>query len=105
GDPDHYSNRYTGSQDNGGVHINSGINNKAAYLLAEGGTHHGVTVNGIGRQDTAKIYYHALTHYLTPYSNFSAMRQAAVHSATDLFGANSPQVAAVNAAYSAVGVN
>lgn len=104
GDPDHYSKRYTGSQDNGGVHINSGINNKAAYLLAEGGTHYGVNVNGIGREDTAKIYYHALTHYLTPYSNFSAMRRAAIQSATDLFGASSKQVKSVQAAYDAVGV-
>lgn len=104
GDPDHYSKRYTGSQDNGGVHINSGINNKAAYLLAEGGTHYGVTVQGIGRTDTAKIYYHALTYYLTPYSNFSAMRRAAIQAATDLFGANSDQVRSVIAAYDAVGV-
>lgn len=49
GDPDHYSKRYTGSSDNGGVHTNSGIINKQAYLLANGGTHYGVTVNGIGK--------------------------------------------------------
>lgn len=104
GDPDHYSKRYTGTQDNGGVHINSGINNKAAYLLAEGGTHYGVTVSGIGRDAAAKIYYHALTHYLTPYSNFSAMRNAAIQSAADLFGAGSPEVEAVMDAYDAVGV-
>ena len=38
GDPDHYSKRYTGTSDNGGVHTNSGIINKQAYLLANGGT-------------------------------------------------------------------
>ncbi|MDT2255434.1 M4 family metallopeptidase [Paenibacillus larvae] len=59
---------YTGPFDNGGVHINSGINNKAFYLLAEGGTHRGVTVSGIGRDEAVEIYYHALTHYLTPYA-------------------------------------
>lgn len=37
GDPDHYSERYTGTGDNGGVHINSGIPNHAYYLLVEGG--------------------------------------------------------------------
>ena len=37
GYPDHYSKRYTGTADNGGVHINSSINNKAAYLVSEGG--------------------------------------------------------------------
>ncbi len=37
GYPDHYNKRYTGTADNGGVHINSSINNKAAYLVSEGG--------------------------------------------------------------------
>ena len=34
GDPDNYANRYTGTADNGGVHINSGIANYWYYLLA-----------------------------------------------------------------------
>ena len=38
GYPDHYSKRYIGTKDNGGVHINSSINNKAAYLVSEGDT-------------------------------------------------------------------
>ena len=54
GDPDHYSKRYTGTSDNGGVHTNSGIINKA-YLLANGGTHYGVTVNGIGKDKVGAI--------------------------------------------------
>lgn len=33
GDPDNYANRYTGTADNGGVHINSGIANYWYYLL------------------------------------------------------------------------
>ena len=37
GDPDHYSERYTGTSDNGGVHTNSGIPNHAYYLLVNGG--------------------------------------------------------------------
>ena len=55
GDPDHYSKRYTGTGDNGGVHTNSGIINKAAYLLANGGTHYGVTVNGIGKDKVERF--------------------------------------------------
>ena len=105
GDPDHYSVRYTGTQDNGGVHINSGIGNKAAYLLSQGGTHYGVKVTGIGTAKTGKIYYRALTQYLTPSSNYSQLRSAAVQAATDLYGAGSAEVASVNAAYNAVGVN
>ncbi|MCM3269523.1 M4 family metallopeptidase [Paenibacillus elgii] len=102
--PDHYSKLYRGSDDNGGVHTNSGINNKAFYLLAQGGTHYGVTVNGIGRSDAEKIMYKTLTLYLTPSSNFAAIRAAAIQAATDLFGANSTQVNSVKAAYGAVGV-
>ncbi|AHD05592.1 M4 family metallopeptidase [Paenibacillus larvae] len=104
GQPDHYSNRYKGPSDNGGVHTNSGINNKAYYLLAQGGTHKGITIDGIGRDNAVNIYYHALVYYLTPNSNFSAMRAAAIQSATDLFGADSSEVDSVNKAYDAVGV-
>lgn len=104
GYPDHYSKRYTGSADNGGVHINSSINNKAAYLIAQGGTHYGVTVTGIGKDKMEKIYYRALDLYLTSSSNFSSMRQAAIRAATDLYGAGSTAVTAVTKAYDAVGI-
>jgi len=90
--------------DNGGVHINSSINNKAAYLVSEGGTHYGVKVTGVGREATEKIYYRALSKYLTANSNFKMMRQAALQAATDLYGQNSKEVQAVTKAYDAVGV-
>ena len=38
GDPDHYSLRFRGAQDNGGVHTNSMIAGHAFYLAVEGGT-------------------------------------------------------------------
>lgn len=104
GYPDHYSKRYTGEEDNGGVHINSSINNKAAYLISEGGTHYGVTTQGVGREATEQIYYRALTKYLTATSDFSAMRQAAIQAASDLYGKDSKEVKAVEDAYQAVGV-
>ncbi|WP_082804731.1 M4 family metallopeptidase [Rossellomorea vietnamensis] len=106
--PDHYDDRYLGDLDNGGVHINSSINNKAAYLLTDGGTHHGVEVTGIGKAKAEKIYYRALTLYLTATSGFSEMRQAAIQAARDLYpdrnGESSAEVKAVEAAYDAVGV-
>jgi len=105
GDPDHYSVRYTGTQDNGGVHINSGIVNKAAYLLASGGSHYGVSVQGIGVMEMGDIYYRALTVYLTPTSNFSSLRQAVVQSAKDLHGATSTQAVAAAKSFDAVGIN
>ncbi|MFI8706810.1 M4 family metallopeptidase [Bacillus sp. NPDC077411] len=103
-DPDHYSKRYTGTSDNGGVHTNSGIINKAAYLLANGGTHYGVTVNGIGKDKVGAIYYRANTVYLTESATFSQARAGLVQAAADLYGANSAEVAAVKQSYDAVGV-
>ena len=105
GDPDHYSKRYTGTQDYGGVHWNSGIGNKAVYLLANGGSHYGVSVSAIGNDKVGKIFYRTLTQYLTPNSTYSHYRASAVQAATDLYGASSSEVASVKAAFSAVGVN
>ena len=103
-DPDHYSKRYTGTGDNGGVHINSGIINKAAYLLAKGGTHYEIAVTGIGNEKVGQIYYRANTVYLTASSTFSQARAALVQSAADLYGAGSPEVNAVNKSFDAVGI-
>ncbi|HHT7180424.1 M4 family metallopeptidase [Bacillus anthracis] len=104
GYPDHYRHYYPTPYDNGGVHINSSINNKAAYLMSEGGWHFGVEVNGVGREATEKIYYRALSKYLTAKSNFKMMRQAALLAAEDLYGKNSKEVQAVTKAYDAVGI-
>lgn len=107
--PDHYDQRYLGTQDNGGVHINSSINNKAAHLITAGGTHYGVTVNGIGKAKAEKIFYRTLTLYLTSSSDFSQMRQAVTQAARDLYpdknGQPSVEVQAVTNAYDAVGVH
>lgn len=105
GDPDHYSKRYRGSNQNYLVHTNSGIINKAAYLISEGGTHYGVTVNGIGKEKLGNIFYRALTQYLTESATFSQMRAAALQAATDLYGAASAEVISVGKAFDAVGVN
>lgn len=105
-DPDHYSERYTGTADSGGVHINSGIPNHAFYLASVGGTHHlsGVTVTGIGTTDAAKIWYRSLTVYMTASTNFSGARTAMLNSATDLFGSASAQYNTIATTWCAVGV-
>jgi thermolysin len=104
-DPDHYSERYTGTADNGGVHINSGIANKAFYLVAKGGSHHlGGTMTGIGPDDAAKIWYRALTSFMTSSTNFAGARTATLNAATALFGNTSTQYNAVCQAWSMVGV-
>jgi Zn-dependent metalloprotease len=105
-DPDHYSERYTGSADSGGVHINSGISNKAFYLAAVGGTHHlsGVTVTGMGTTDAARIWYSANANYMTSGTNFSGARTATLNAATAIFGGASAQYNSTANAWCAVGV-
>lgn len=82
------------SQDNGGVHINSGIPNRAAALI----------IQGLGTDTTERIYYRALSNYLTRNSQFGDARNALVRAATDLFGAGSNEVAVVEQAYDDVGI-
>ncbi len=103
--PDHYAERYTGTQNNGGVHINSGIPNHAFYLLAVGGTHRrGGSLSGIGADAAGRIWYRALTTYLTSSSNFAAARTATTRAAQDLFGSTSDHALAVQNAWCLVGV-
>ena len=110
GDPDHYSRRFTGSDDNGGVHINSGIVNQAFFLAVEGGANRtsGVAVQGVGggsREQMERVFYRAFTQMLPASATFSMARAATIQSARDLFGAGSAAERAVTGAWTAVGVN
>ncbi len=62
GDPDRIGSvlYWTDIADNGGVHINSGVVNKAAFLIADGGTFNGQTVTGIGLTKSAWLWYQTL---------------------------------------------
>ena len=61
--PDRYSARHIlpvlSTFDNGGVHINAGITNKAHFLMAAGGTFNGRTVVGMGRTKMGRIVHRA----------------------------------------------
>ncbi len=109
GDPDHWSD-YSWlplEADNGGVHSNSGIPNKAAYLLTSGGTFHSVAVTGIGYTKTEQIYYRAMQHYLTTYSDFLSTRfslYAACQDKIGTYGITSADCDQVLNAWTAVGV-
>jgi len=72
--PKHVSEKYTGTQDQGGVHINSGIPNHAYYLFA----------TAIGKDKAEKIFYRALSTYLLRSSQFIDLRLAVIQSAKDL---------------------
>lgn len=106
-DPDHYTERYTGTSDSGGVHINSGIPNHVFYLVAKGGPHAhiaGPTVTGIGADKAARIWYKALTTYMTSSTNFAGARTATLNAAVALYGAGSAEATAVATAWTACGV-
>ncbi len=111
GDPDTYLGTYwyTGTGDNGGVHTNSGVQNKWFYILTmgEAGTNdigNTYSVTGIGITDAAKIAYRNLTTYLSASSNYAAARAGAIQAAIDIFGEGKPQVVATTNAWYAVGV-
>lgn len=100
------------------VHYSSGVANHFAYLASEGtgakvfgGLQHnstscnGSTVTGIGRDKVGKIWYRALTTYMTTSTNYAQARTATLNAATDLYGANSPERAGIAAAWSGVSVN
>ena len=109
GDPDHYSKRFLGTADNGGVHINSGIANQAFYLAVESGTNRtsNLTVQGVGganREQIEKVFYRAFTQMLPPRADFALARTATLQAARDLYGSGSPAERALSQAWSAVGV-
>ena len=84
-DPDKMSSEYyvCADSDNGGVHSNSGIANKAAFLLTDGGSFNGYDISGIWMNKTAALFYEAQTNILTSGSDYfdlyNALKQAAVN--------------------------
>jgi Zn-dependent metalloprotease len=108
------------SADIGGidVHYSSGPANRFFYLLAEGsgartysGVNHaaptcnGSNLAGIGRSKAEKIWYRAVTVYMTSDTDYAAARAATLNAASDLYGPSSTERSAVAASWSAVSVN
>jgi Zn-dependent metalloprotease len=100
------------------VHYSSGVGNHFFYLLAEGsgsktfgGVAHssttcdGSTITGIGRDKAEQIWFRANSTYFTSTTDYAGARAATVRAASDLYGASSAEVAAVEAAWSAVSVS
>ena len=81
--------------DNEGVHINSGIHNKAYVQVAK----------AIGKERAEQIFYRALTTYLKSQSSFEDARSAALQSAIDLFGEDSADYQSVDQGFADVGID
>jgi Zn-dependent metalloprotease len=106
GDPDRMSAFNPDPFDNGGVHTNAGINNKAFFLMAEGGAFNGRNVPPMGLERMAHLAYELLTG-LGKSATFATARDAAVSAATSfasqgLFGFDAQAVCSVREAYRAV---
>ena len=110
---------YSGSIGSLDVHYSSGVANHFFYLLAEGAavpagfnlTAGQLVCNGntaagrIGRDAASKVYYRALTVYMTSNTSYAGARQATLKAAADLYGSGSTAYNGVASAWSAVGVN
>jgi len=83
------------TNDNGGVHLNSGIPNHAFYLAA-------TAIGGNAWEQAGHIWYTTLTERLQPESDFVAAANATVAVASELFGAAAHD--AVRSGWEQVGV-
>ena len=88
---------YPGEDDNGGVHINSGIPNRAFALAA-------IDIGGYSWEKAGPIWYTALTERLRSTSDFKACAAATIAIAGEMYGAGKAEQAAVRKAWKTVGV-
>jgi Zn-dependent metalloprotease len=96
--PDHWRDYVRTFEDNGGVHINSGIANKAFYLLA-------TNLGGKSWHAPGHIWYDALrSPQLTTTATFRQFARATHRAARQRFGVGSDQAKAVREAWAEVGV-
>ncbi|MGH1395988.1 MAG: M4 family metallopeptidase [Trichormus sp.] len=95
--PGHVKEQYTGWADNGGVHINSGIPNRAFYLAA-------MEIGGYAWEKAGKIWYIALCDRLRSKADFKKAAHVTVQIASELYGDGSLEHQAVQKAWQEVGV-
>lgn len=102
--PDRFydTNVYCGSLDSQGVHFNSTIPSKAAYLMAVGGSFNGCTIQPIGHERLEQILYRAVTNYYSNSESFSSAYYAQVNACKDLYGSSSETCNSVARALQAV---
>jgi Zn-dependent metalloprotease len=106
---DFYPERYTGLQDNRGVHSNSGIANLAYVLTVQGGAHPqqktvGTSVIPIGLQVAQQVYYLAFTQYLFSSATFLDARIATIQAAYALYPTSGLILQSTTDAWTVVGV-
>jgi Zn-dependent metalloprotease len=95
--PDHMTRFVATAADRGGVHINSGIPNRAFYLTAS-------SIGGYAWESAGRIWYTTLTQRLQRDSQFSDAAAATVAVAAELYGETSSEEEATRDAWEQVGV-
>ena len=95
--PGHMNDYNDTTSDNGGVHINSGIPNKAFYNVA-------VELGGYAWEKAGHIWYKTLCEELDQSSDFQAAANSTYKVAGDLYGNNSNEQRAVYNGWKAVGI-
>ena len=96
------------------VHYSSGPMNRAFYFLSQGSstdagsefhsTYLPGGMAGIGNDKAAKIWFRALTTYMTSSTDYASARIASIQAARDLFGVSGPEEIAVWNAFAAINV-
>lgn len=95
--PAHMRDYIDTDDDDGGVHLNSGIPNRAFYLVAE-------SLGGFAWERAGRIWYDTLTSGLRPTTDFATFAAATIASAAARYGEDAVEVDAVRSGWSGVGV-
>ncbi|MBI4369243.1 MAG: M4 family metallopeptidase [Elusimicrobia bacterium] len=95
--PGHMKDYVAIKKDNGGVHINSGIPNKAFYETA-------IRLGGYAWEKAGRIWYAALTEKLSEEADFAQAAKATTAAAAELYGVKSREWQATKDGWEAVGV-
>jgi Zn-dependent metalloprotease len=95
--PAHMKDYVSTYEDNGGVHINSGIPNRAFYIAA-------TEIGGYAWEKAGRIWYVTLRDKLSSSSNFLAAAQATYQAAGELYGEGSAEQKAVEKGWNTVGI-
>ena len=119
GDPDNVNHPYfvpytnnpnMFTNDNGGVHSNSGIPNKVMYLVVKGDEHYGINVLpfeqdiDLSRDVASTIWYNWNRYYLEPEDDFAIAREKMIQVSNDIFPYNPMYVQTIANAWASVGV-
>ena len=96
------------------VHYSSGPMNRFFYYLSQGAPSDNTSpawsaylpggMTGVGNDTAARIWYTAMTEWMTPVDKYADARVAGVNAAIELYGDGSPEVLAVKNAFAAINV-